>query len=80
VSTSSRKLRLRGLAVATTLALGATSALAAQVDTAGLEPGQQYDRFIVKFRDNAPEATDASALRRSRPMSFPVGLEKLGTV
>lgn len=65
MSTSSRKLRLRGLAVATTLALGATSALAAQVDTAGLEPGQQYDRFIVKFRDSAPEATDAGALRRS---------------
>jgi serine protease len=65
VSNNSRKLRLRGIVVATSLALAGTSAFAAQVQTAGLEPGQQYDRFIVKFRDNAPEAHNPAAVQRA---------------
>lgn len=65
MSNISRKLRLRGLVVATTLAFAGSSAFAAQVSTAGLEPGQQYDRFIVKFKDGTPEASSTATLRRS---------------
>jgi len=65
VSKISRKLRLRGLVVATTLAFAGSSAFAAQVNTAGLEPGQQYDRFIVKFKEGTPEANSTATLRRS---------------
>ena len=64
VSNNTRKLRLRGIVAATTLAL-AGSSFAAQVETAGLEPGKQFDRFVVKFKDNAPEASSPVALRRS---------------
>ena len=53
VSNNTRKLRLRGIVVATSLALAGTSAFAAQVQTAGLEPGQQYDRFIIKLKADA---------------------------
>ncbi|ODS61747.1 MAG: peptidase S8 [Arenimonas sp. SCN 70-307] len=65
MSNISRKLRLRGLVVATTLAFAGSSAFAAQVNTAGLEPGQQYDRFIVKFKEGTPEANSTATLRRS---------------
>lgn len=65
MSKISRKLRLRGLVVATTLAFAGSSAFAAQVNTAGLEPGQQYDRFIVKFKEGTPEANSTATLRRS---------------
>lgn len=65
MSNNSRKLRLRGLVVATTLAFAGSSAFAAQVNTAGLEPGQQYDRFIVKFKEGTPEANSPATLRRS---------------
>ena len=64
VSNNTRKLRLRGIVAATSLAL-AGSAFAAQVQTAGLEPGKQFDRFVVKFKDDAPEAQNPAALRRS---------------
>lgn len=65
MSNISRKLRLRGLVVATTLAFAGSSAFAAQVNTAGLEPGQQYDRFIVKYKEGTPEASSTATLRRS---------------
>lgn len=65
MSKNSRKLRLRGLVVATSLAFAGSSAFAAQVNTAGLQPDGQYDRFVVKFKENTPEAADQSALRRS---------------
>ena len=65
MSNNSRKLRLRGIVVATSLALAGTSAFAAQVQTAGLEPGQQYDRFVVKFKEGTPEASNPATLRRS---------------
>ena len=64
VSKLSRKLRLRGIVAATSLAL-AGSAFAAQVQTTGLEPGKQFDRFIVKYKESAPEAQNPAALRRS---------------
>ncbi|MAL02790.1 MAG: peptidase S8 [Arenimonas sp.] len=64
MSTITRKLRLRGIVAATSLAL-AGSSFAAQVQTAGLEPGKQFDRFIVKYKENAPEAQNPAALRRS---------------
>ena len=64
VSNNTRKLRLRCIVAATSLAL-AGSAFAAQVQTAGLEPGKQFDRFVVKFKDDAPEAQNPAALRRS---------------
>ncbi|GAB2671607.1 S8 family peptidase [Arenimonas aestuarii] len=64
VSNYTRKLRLRGIVAATSLAL-AGSAFAAQVQTAGLEPGKQFDRFVVKFKEDAPEAQNPAALRRS---------------
>ena len=64
MSNNNRKLRLRCIVAATSLAL-AGSAFAAQVQTAGLEPGKQFDRFVVKFKDDAPEAQNPAALRRS---------------
>ncbi len=62
---NSRNLRVRSLVVATTLALAGTSAFAAQLDKAGLEDGQRYDRFVVKFRDGTPEQQNPAALRRA---------------
>ncbi len=64
MSKLSRKLRLRGIVAATSLAL-AGSSFAAQVQTTGLEPGKQFDRFIVKYKESAPEAQNPAALRRS---------------
>ena len=55
-------LRVRALAVATTLALASTSALAAdRVNMAGLQSAPTHDRFIVKYREgSAPETSTAS--------------------
>jgi serine protease len=64
VSKTTRKLRLRGIAAATALAL-AGPALAGQVHLDGLQSDAQFDRFIVKFRDSAPEAREAAALQSS---------------
>lgn len=64
MSKTTRKLRLRGIAAATALAL-AGPALAGQVHLDGLQSDAQFDRFIVKFRDSAPEARDAAALQSS---------------
>jgi len=65
VSNYSRKLRLRGLVVATTLALAGQTAFAADIQASGLQDGQRYDRFIVKFRDGAPEQTSPVARQRA---------------
>lgn len=51
MSHTSRKHRLRALALATAMAFAAT-ANAGEVITAGLDSGQQFERFIVKFSDN----------------------------
>ncbi|PZO08472.1 MAG: peptidase S8 [Lysobacteraceae bacterium] len=56
MSHTTRNYRLRAIAAATALAFAATPALAGQFATGGLEAGQQYDRFIVKLRDAAPDA------------------------
>lgn len=63
VKQNSRNFRVRSLVVATTLALAGTSAYAAQVDKAGLEDGQRYDRFIIKYKDGSAEQTNPAALR-----------------
>ena len=65
VNQNSRKFRVRSLVVATTLALAGTAAAAPRVDTAGLEAGRQFDRFVVKFRDGSPEQTNPAELRRA---------------
>lgn len=51
MSHTSRKHRLRALALATAMAFAGT-ATAGEVITAGLDSGQQFERFIVKFSDN----------------------------
>lgn len=64
---TTRNLRLRAIAAATALAFAATPAFAGQFATGGLEAGQQYDRFIVKLRDAAPDAGQKTAgLQRVR--------------
>src|SRR5690606_21349310 len=65
VSKYTRKLRLRGLVVATAMAFAGTAVSAAEVHLDALRDGEQYDRFIVKFRDSAPEAQNAAALQRA---------------
>lgn len=65
MSNYTRKLRLRGLVVATTLALAGHAAFAAEIQASGLQDGQRYDRFIVKFRDGAPEQQNAAARERA---------------
>lgn len=68
---SQRRLRLRALAVATTLAISsmcASTALAAgRVDLSGLQAPQQntFDRFIVKYREGTSERNDAASLGSS---------------
>ena len=65
MSTNTRKFRLRGLVAATTLALAGQAAFAADIHTSGLQEGQRYDRFIVKYRDGTPEAQDAASMRKA---------------
>ncbi len=68
VSNKSRKLRLRCLVVATSLALAAQASYAAgdqpapRVDLGAIESGVQFDRFIVKYRQGTPEAENAAAV------------------
>ncbi len=67
----SRRLRLRALAVATTLAISsmcASTALAAgRLDLSGLQAPEQtmFDRFIVKYREGTSERNDAASLGSS---------------
>jgi serine protease len=71
VSKNSRKLRLRGIVAATSLALAAQAAFAAGqeaapfVDLSAIQSDSQFDRFIVKYKDGTPEASNAAALNRS---------------
>jgi len=71
VSINTRKLRLRGIVAATTLALAAHSAFAAGpqnssfVDLGTLDADTQFDQFIVKYRDGSEEAVNAAAFSRS---------------
>jgi serine protease len=71
VSNSTRKLRLRGIVAATSLALAAQAAFAAgtqaapRVDLSAIESGGQFDRFIVKYKDGTPEASNPAELGRS---------------
>jgi serine protease len=68
---NTRKLRLRGLVAATTLALAAHSAFAAGpqnspfVDVGTLDADTQFDRFIVKYRDGSAESVNPAAFERS---------------
>ena len=71
MSNSTRKLRLRGIVAATSLALAAQAAFAAgtqaapRVDLSAIESGGQFDRFIVKYKDGTPEASNPAELGRS---------------
>ncbi len=58
---TNRKYRLRAIAAATALAFSVSPAFAGEIATGGLEAGQQYDRFIVKMRDQAPDAGQKTA-------------------
>lgn len=63
MTTTSRKLRLRALALATAMAFAGTAAQAGEVISAGLDSGQQFERFIVKFSDGAVVAkSDGSSM------------------
>ncbi len=70
MSKNTRKLRLRGLVAATTLALAAQAGYAAsgpdqapRVDLSAINSGTQFDRFVVKFRDGSQEAANPAALQ-----------------
>lgn len=65
MSNSTRTLRLRRIVAAIALASAGSFATAADVHTGALREGGQYDRFIVKYRDAAPESQDVAALQRS---------------
>ncbi len=71
VSKNTRKLRLRGIVAATSLALAAQAAFAAgaqpapRVDLSAIQSGTQFDRFIVKYRAGTPEAANPAELNRS---------------
>lgn len=71
MNNNSRKLRLRGIVVATTFALAAQAAFGAgaqptpRVDLSAIQSGAQFDRFIVKYRDGTPEASSQAALSRA---------------
>lgn len=66
MTSTSRKHRLRALALATAMAFGATAAQAGEVITAGLDSGQQFERFIVKFSDG--QVATKSLARSASPM------------
>lgn len=60
--------RLHRLAVATALVLGstvATSAVAGQVNLAGLQSAPTHDRFIVKYRDGATVTASSATMQQS---------------
>lgn len=64
----SKSHRMHVLAVATVLAIGttaATSAVAGQVNVAGLQSQQTHDRFIVKYRDGAAATASVSGMQQS---------------
>lgn len=70
MSKNTRKLRLRGLVAATTLALAAQAGYAAsgpeqapRVDLSAIDSGTQFDRFVVKYRDGSQEAASPAALQ-----------------
>ena len=71
MSNNTRKLRLRGIVAATSLALAAQAAFAAgaqpapRVDLSAVQSGTQFDRFIVKYRAGTPEASNPAELSRS---------------
>ena len=71
MSNNTRKLRLRGIVVATSIALAAQAAFAAgaqpapRVDLSAIASDTQFDRFIVKYKDGTPEASSPAALNRS---------------
>ena len=72
MSNNNRKLRLRGLVVATTLALSAQAGFAAtgpapapRVDLSAINSDTQFDRFIVKYRDGSQESSSPAALQRA---------------
>ncbi|KAA2284216.1 S8 family serine peptidase [Arenimonas fontis] len=47
------------------MAFAGSSVSAAEIHFDGLRDGERYDRFIVKYRDGAPEAQNAAALQRA---------------
>jgi serine protease len=69
VSKNTRKLRLRGLVAATTLALAAQAYAASgpdqapRVDLSAIDSATQFDRFVVKYRDGSQEANNQAALQ-----------------
>ncbi len=71
MSNNTRKLRLRGIVVATSFALAAQAALAAgaqpapRVDLSAIDSGTQFDQFIVKYKAGSPEAASPAELGRA---------------
>ncbi len=62
-------LRLNALTAATLLAVSTlaagTASAAGRVDVSGLQSAQQFDRFIVKYRDGSAEQADAARVTTS---------------
>ncbi|GGA87545.1 extracellular protease [Arenimonas soli] len=71
MSNNTRKLRLRGIVVATSFALAAQAAFAAgaqpapRVDLSAIASDTQFDRFIVKYKAGTPEASNPAELSRA---------------
>ncbi|MBW3549441.1 MAG: S8 family serine peptidase, partial [Proteobacteria bacterium] len=62
----SRRLRIRALAAATTVALLSAPAWANdRVNMSGLQSAPTHDRFIVKYRDGSSEHASTAALQRA---------------
>ncbi len=64
---SNRRLRTHALAAATAIALSsmlaATASAAERVNVSALQTSEQYDRFIVKYRDGSEAQSNHAALR-----------------
>src|SRR5688500_5855448 len=66
MSVANRRMRLHALAAATAVAVStlAVPAFAAErLNLSGLEAGQHYDRFIVKYREGTAEGADTGKAR-----------------
>jgi serine protease len=68
-SMSKRRVRLHALAAATAVIVSSMVVLpasaAGRVELSALQSGEQYDRFIVKYRDGSAPDADASARERA---------------
>lgn len=66
---SNRRVRVHALAAATAVALSSlvsmSSFAADRINLNGLKSDEHFDRFIVKYRSDSPEAADVATVRRA---------------